>query len=154
MSIVPMPPEKVEAAIFAQLIIQHWIDEMRARKQQAADAGLSAERYTHNQSLWMLQACEQLFDAAMRGDYEYLTAASKGIEGAPVSADPETDNDVLLRVCRDLSFFYDNDAEKVETAMVFIENIEVVMGSFKKPVPMPPAPTMNRAARRQAAKRR
>ena len=152
MSIIPMPPEKVEAAIFVQLIIQNWIDEIRARKQQAADEGLRAERHTHNQSLWMLKACEQLFDAAMRGDYEYLTAASKGIEGAPVSTDPETDKDVLLRVIRDLAFFYDGDAEKVDTAMSFIENIDVVMGSFKKQPPAPPQ--MNRAARRQAAKRR
>ena len=149
MSIIPMPPEKVEAAIFAQLIIQNWIDEMRTRKQEVADAGLTAERHTLNHSQWMLQACEQLFDAAMRGDYEYLTAASKGIEGAPVSTDPETDNDIFTRIGKDITSLYDGDEDKVETAMIFIENIELLMDSFNKP-----APQMNRAARRQAAKRR
>ena len=149
MSIIPMPPEKVEAAIFAQLIIQNWIDEMRTRKQEVADAGLTAERHTLNHSQWMLQACEQLFDAAMRGDYEYLTAASKGIEGAPVFSDPETDNDIFTRIGKDITSLYDGDEDKVETAMIFIENIELLMDSFNKP-----APQMNRAARRQAAKRR
>ena len=144
-----MPPEKVEAAIFAQLIIQNWIDEMRTRKQEVADAGLTAERHTLNHSQWMLQACEQLFDAAMRGDYEYLTAASKGIEGAPVFSDPETDNDIFTRIGKDITSLYDGDEDKVETAMIFIENIELLMDSFNKP-----APQMNRAARRQAAKRR
>ena len=154
MSIIPMPPEKVEAAIFVQLIIQNWIDEIRARKQQAADEGLRAERHTHNQSLWMLKACEQLFDAAMRGDYEYLTSASKGIEGAPVFTDPETDKDILTRIGKDITSLYEGDEDKIETAMLFIENIELLMVSFNKPAPLAPAPQMNRAARRKAAKRR
>ena len=152
MSIVPMPPEKVEAAIFAQLIIQNWIDEIRARKQQVTDAGLNAERHTLNHSQWMLQACEQLFDAAMRGDYEYLTAASKGIEGAPVFTDPETDNDIFTRIGKDLTSLYEGDAEKVETAMSFIENIDLVMDLFNKPAPPAPVQPMNRAARRRAAR--
>jgi hypothetical protein len=149
-----MPPEKVEASIFAQLIIQNWIDQVRAMKQEASDRGLSAERHTLDHAQWMLQACDQLFDAAMKGDYEYLSNASTGIDGAPVFTDPETGDDVLVRVCRDLSFFYDGDAEKVNTAMNIIENIDVVLDSFKKPAPPAPAPPMNRAARRRAARGR
>lgn len=154
MSIVPMPPEKVEAAIFAQLIIQNWIDEMRARKQQAADQGLRAERHALEHAQWMLQASEKLFDAAMRGDYEYLTAASKGIEGAPVRTDKEEWNDVFLRVCKDLSVMFDGEFDKLMAVVQMIKGLDdgsLVLPSSEEPAPVQP---MNRAARRRAARGR
>ena len=154
MSIVPMPPEKVEASIFAQLIIQNWIDGVRKRKQEAADDGLRAERHMLEHAQWMLQACEQLFDAAMRGDYEFLSKASEGIGGVPVLTDPEVHGDIIARIGKDLVLIYDGDKEKVNTAINIIENIDVVMGYFRKPAPQAPVQPMNRAARRRAARGR
>ncbi len=154
MSIVPMPPEKVEASIFAQLIIQNWIEEIRALKREAADAGLRAERHTLEHSQWMLQACEKLFDAAMRGDYEFLTAASKGIEGAPVRTDKEEWGDILMRISKDLAVIFDGEFDKHMAVVQLIKGLDngsLVLPSFKEPAP---APTMNRAARRRAARGR
>ena len=154
MDIEPLRPEQVEASIFTQVIIQGWIDEIRIRKQEAGGRGYLAERHTMDRALWMLQACEKLFEAAMRGDFEYLSKASEGLENIPVSTDPESLGDIMRRVMADLSVVFDQDVGKMNAAYRAIRAIDDGTCIVSTIAPKPTQPPMNRAARRQASRGR
>ena len=155
MSMIPMPPEGIEASIFAQIIIQHWTDDIRKAKQEAEAVGENALRHNLDCAQFILEACSQLFDAATKGDYEYMSKVSEGISVVQVQGEPESAKDILQRIVCDLNVFFQSDKEKVESASF------VIQGLYDGTVGVPAAqkqalapPQMNRAARRQAAKRR
>ena len=155
MSIIPMPPEGVEASIFAQIIIQHWTDDIRRMKQEAAAAGENALRHNLDCAQFMMAACSQLLDAATRGDYEYMSKVSEGLPAIEVQADPESGKDIMQRILCDLYVFFHRDQEKVEAARFVIQSLDA--GTVTVPAVQkqsPPAPPMNRAARRRAARGR
>ena len=103
MSMIPMPPEGIEASIFAQIIIQHWTDDIRKAKQEAEAVGENALRHNLDCAQFILEACSQLFDAATKGDYEYMSKVSEGISVVQVQGEPESAKDILQRIVCDLS---------------------------------------------------
>jgi hypothetical protein len=154
MSIIPMPPEGVEASIFAQIIIERWIDEVREMKQEAAASDENALRHNLECAQFMLQACVKLFDAAMKGDYDYMSRASAGLPAVEVHGDSQSWNDIMRRILSDLAIIFDGDLEKVEAVRFVINGIDAGTIAVPAVQKRPSAAQMNRAARRQAAKRR
>ena len=154
MSITPMPPEVVEASILARLIIDRWSDEVLKNAQTSAELGSTAESYTWRKVNTALRSCAVLLDAAMSGNYDYLAeAADAGYESSLDDRGPESVADVLTRIGDDLHVLYEGNMNKTSDALNAV--IGVMNDSYlimhQDAVTPPP---MNRAARRQAARRR
>ena len=156
MDIDPLQPERVEASILTRHIINNWSDEVLQNAQKSAELGSPAESYSWRKVNTALRSCAVLLDAAMNGNFEYLAeAANNGYASSLDDRDPEVVLDVITRIGDDLRLLYGGDMKKTDDALEAV--VGVMNGSYliMHPDEMSPTPpTMNRAARRQAARRR
>jgi hypothetical protein len=156
MDIDPLQPERVEASILTRHIINNWSDEALQNAQKSAELGSPAESYTWRKVNTALSSCAVLLDAAMNGNFEYLAeAANNGYASSLDDRGPERVSDVITRIGNDLTLLYEGNIDKTNDALEAV--VGVMNDSYLIMHPdqiTPQVPTMNRAARRQAAKRR